>query len=113
MVGLACLRKWPRVEAAARVRRHIRGCSLDGHGAESGFGLVEDDGGILLDPSATPLALEAAGRSPCNSGIRLRVVREADEGQAFRTTRLEEVRSAASPAQLQHNRGGGNRRIQA
>jgi len=65
--------------------------ALKGHCVESGFGLVSEDGRVaLLDPTATPLVLDAVRASSRAAGIRLRVLREPD-GEAMSTTRVEEV----------------------
>ncbi len=92
VADIACLRKWPRAEAAERARCHTRACSLEGHCAESGFGLVDDEGHILLlDAAATPRVIEAVRSSPLERGIRLRATREGDGEQGFETVAVEEI----------------------
>lgn len=91
VVDLICLRKYPADEYAERARRHTQACALEGHCVESGFGLVSDDGRVaLLDPSATPLVVDAVRGSERDAGIRLRVQRHDDDGQ-METTHVEEV----------------------
>ncbi len=91
VVDLIRLRKYPADEYAERARRHTQACALRGHCVESGFGLVSEDGRVApLDPTATPLVLDAVRASNREAGIRLRVTREPD-GEAMSTTRVEEV----------------------
>jgi hypothetical protein len=90
VVDLICLRKYPAGEYAERARAHTRACALDGHCIESGFGLVSADGRVaLLDPSATPLVVDAVRGSEREAGIRLRVRREERDG-AIKTVDVEE-----------------------
>lgn len=82
VVDIACLRKYPKQELINKARAHTRTCSLVGHCAESGFGLVTEEGyTTLLDPKATPSILDAVRQSDKGKGIRLEVKRTLEEGE--------------------------------
>ncbi|MGB3760721.1 MAG: hypothetical protein WBA07_30845 [Rivularia sp. (in: cyanobacteria)] len=54
VVDIICIRKYPQNETVERARAHKRDCALAGHCAESGFGLIDEEGKVaLLDPKAT------------------------------------------------------------
>lgn len=92
VVDIACLRKWPQGEMAERARWHTRACSLEGHCAESGFGLVDNRGRVqLLEPAATLRVLDAVRGSDRERGIRVRAVREGENGRSLETIALEEL----------------------
>lgn len=80
VVDIACLRKYPRHEALERAREHSRACLLMGHCVESGYGLVSDDGRmLLLDMEATPKVVAAVQPEAAERGIRIRAAREPRE----------------------------------
>jgi hypothetical protein len=91
VVDIICLRKYPRNELLDRAKVHTRKCSLAGHCAESGFGLVDDNGQVsLLDPQATPQLLDVVRDSSHDSGIKLQVTREMQDGD-MKTTAVKEI----------------------
>lgn len=91
VVDQACLRKYPQDEFLSRAREHTRECALMGHCIESGYGLVSDDGRpSLLEPASTPEVVNVIRRSPRAAGIRLRAMREMEDGH-MRTVSVEEV----------------------
>lgn len=93
VVDIACVRKYPRAELAARAREHTRECVLMGHCIESGYALVGDDGAVaLLDHDATPMVVQAATGTDRARGIRLRVKRILKDG-AMHTSEVEELGS--------------------
>lgn len=92
VVDVACIRKYPRDELLARSREHTRACGLEGHCAESGYGLVDEQGRLaLLDAEATPKVLAAIRSSDHDKGIRLRATRQMASEQ-MQTSMVEEVR---------------------
>ena len=90
IVDIACMRKYPHQELFDRARRHTRDCSLMGHCIESGYGLVNENDVTLIDDHATPLLVEAVSKSNKREGIRLRVIREMQDGE-MRTTSVDEL----------------------
>lgn len=81
VVDIMCLRQYPQDELLARGKAHTKRCARMGHCIESGYGLVDDRGHVtLLEPAATPQVLEALAASPRDRGIRLRAVREMEDG---------------------------------
>lgn len=91
VVDIACIRKYPQNELLERARVHTKSCGVMGHCAESGYGLVSDDGRVaLLEPEATPQVLDAIRTSGRDKGIKLRASR-AMQDQEMKTTRVEEV----------------------
>jgi hypothetical protein len=91
VVDLACLRKYPRDEWLERARAHTRNCALMGHCVESGYGLVDERGGLaILDSGATQLVVDALRSSPRSEGITLLATRELND-EEMRTVRVEEV----------------------
>ena len=82
VVDLGCLRKYSRGELLERARTHTRECALMGHCLESGYGLVDEDGRVsLLDSEATLRVVDAVRSSERRQGIKLRVVRELQDGK--------------------------------
>lgn len=91
IVDLARIRKYPRAELAERARVHTIECATMGHCVESGYGLVDEVGGLaLLDPATTPMVVDALRESDHNQGINLRAMRE-QRGEEMETTRVEET----------------------
>lgn len=90
VVDIACIRKYPRRELLERARRHTRDCVLMGHCVESGYGLVNESGVTLLDDHATPEIVAAVKGSSKEDGIRLRAIREFQNGE-MHTTRVDEL----------------------
>lgn len=91
VVAQACLRKYPQDEFLERGRAHTRECALMGHCVESGYGLVNEDGGpFRLEPASTPDVVAAIRSSERDCGIRLRTVRNIQD-DGMRTSRFEEV----------------------
>lgn len=90
VVDIACIRKYPRRELLERARRHSRECVLMGHCVESGYGFVNEAGLTLLDEHATPEIVASVKRSGKERGIRLRAVREIQNGE-MHTTRVDEL----------------------
>lgn len=91
VVDIACLRKYPKQKLVEKARDHTRQCSLVGHCAESGFGLVTEDGHTtLLDSKATPDVLEVVRQSDRDQGIQIQVQRTLDEGE-MKTNNVKEV----------------------
>ena len=91
VVDIACLRKYPQDELFERAQVHTRSCAVMGHCAESGYGLVTEDGRVvLLEPAATPSVLHALSQSERDRGIKLRATREMREHE-MQTTGIEEV----------------------
>ena len=91
VVDIICLRLYPRNELLDRAKVHTRKCSLAGHCTESGFGLVsEDDRIALLDPQATPQLLDVVRDSSHDSGIKLQVTREMQDGD-MKTIAVKEI----------------------
>lgn len=90
VVDIACLRKYPRAELAARARGHSRECGMMGHCIESGFALVDEAGGVaLLDPAATPKVVSALEATDREKGIRMRATRRPDQDGHMETDRLD------------------------
>lgn len=87
IVDVACLRKYRQDELLERAREHTRDCALHGHCIESGYGqsgygLVTDDGRVLLlDPKATPLVVDHVETSDPQEGIRVQVTRQREDGE--------------------------------
>lgn len=82
VVDIACLRRYPETEYAARARRHTADCALMGHCVESGYALVDDAGvAHLLDTHATPLVVAALHASSADRGVQLTVDRRNDDGE--------------------------------
>ena len=91
VVDQACLRKYPQDQLLERARVHTSECALMGHCMESGYGLVDDQGRLLLlEPAATPRVVHAIERSDRDRGVRLRAVREMQGGE-MRTVRVTEL----------------------
>lgn len=91
IVDIICLRKYPRSELVERAKVHTRKCSLAGHCTESGFGLVdESDRMTLLDSHATPKVVRVIQDSDRDSGIRLQVKREMQDGD-MQTISVKEI----------------------
>ncbi|MBV6627828.1 MAG: hypothetical protein KI793_33715 [Rivularia sp. (in: Bacteria)] len=92
IVDIICIRKYPQNETVERARAHKRDCALAGHCAESGFGLIDEEGRVaLLDPKATLQVLEKIRNSPRNRGIKLQVKREMETGGEMGTVEVEEI----------------------
>lgn len=92
VVDIACIRKSPRRDLLARARRHSKACNLMGHCVESGYGLIDDEGGLfLLDDKATLDAASVIAGAPQESGIKLRVQRRAAEDGVMQTRKVELV----------------------
>ncbi len=90
VVDIACLRKYPKQALVEKATNHTRKCSLVGHCAESGFGLVTEDGyTTLLDAKATPAVLKRVRESGREKGIRLEVTRSLEDGE-IKTTGVKE-----------------------
>lgn len=69
-----------------------------GHCVDSGYGLVGDDGRmLLLDMEATPKIVAAVQREAAERGIRLRAAREPREEEMV--TRSAELRRAERDSQ--------------
>ncbi len=91
VVDIACVRKYPREELLERAREHSKECALMGHCMESGYGLIDEEGGLaLLDAKATPKVAEALERSPRDHGVRLRATR-AVQNEEMETVLVEEL----------------------
>lgn len=91
VVDIACLRKYPRSELVQKAQGHSRSCMLMGHCAESGYGLVDQNGQLsLLDSHATPMVIAAVQQSDRNQGIQLKVQRQMED-QVMTTTNVQEV----------------------
>jgi len=91
VVDLACLRRYPQVEAKTRAEVHTTECALMGHCVESGYGLVDQEGRVIpLDTHATPLVVAVLGNSHNIEGVRLSVQREI-KGTEMQTIQIEEV----------------------
>jgi hypothetical protein len=91
VVDIACIRNYPRDELLERARVHTRECGLHGHCIESGYGLVNEEGRLLLlDPKATWQVLEVIRNSKLEAGIELRAMREMKNGE-METTSVEEI----------------------
>lgn len=73
VVDIACLRKYPRSQVAQRAVDHSRDCVLMGHCIESGYGLVDNDGRILLlDTEATRAVIESVSHATESWGSNTR-----------------------------------------
>ncbi len=93
VVDIICIRKYPQNETVERARAHSRDCALAGHCAESGFGLIDEEGRVaLLDPKATLQVVEEIRNSDRNRGIKLQVKREMQTGGEMETIEVKEVR---------------------
>ena len=91
VVDQACLRKYPQDQLLERARVHTSECALMGHCMESGYGLVDDQGRLLLlEPAATPGVVHAIEQSGRERGVRLRAVREMQDGE-MRTMTVTEL----------------------
>lgn len=91
VVDQACLRKYPQDQLLERARVHTSECALMGHCMESGYGLVDDQGRpLLLEPAATPRVVRAIEQSDRDRGVRLRAVREMQDGE-MRTVEVTEL----------------------
>ena len=91
VVDIACLRKYPRSELVQKAQAHSRNCGLMGHCAESGYGLVSQDGQLtLLDTHATPMVMAAVQESDLDQGIQLKVQRQMKD-QEMTTQNVQEI----------------------
>lgn len=91
VIDIACVRKSPSAELLDRASVHTTECALMGHCIESGFALVDYDGGIhLLEPAATTEVVEELRRTGVGEGLRLQVTRQLD-GQEMRTVEVRRV----------------------
>lgn len=91
VVDIACLRTIPAAKIGESAKMHTTACALMGHCIESGYGLVDDNGKMtLLDPKATKHVVEALISTSKEKGVRLRVMREENDG-AMETVSVEEV----------------------
>ncbi len=92
VVDIICIRKYPQNEMVERARAHTRDCALAGHCAESGFGLIDEEGRVvLLDPKATLQVVKEIRNSQRNRGIKLQVKREMQTGGEMGTIEVKEV----------------------
>lgn len=83
VVDIACLRKYSVSTTHQQAREHSKHCALMGHCIESGFGIVTDDGQVvLLDADATPKVVSALKASEAEKGIRLSVTRRSEGSEA-------------------------------
>ena len=93
VVDIICIRKYPQNEMVERARAHSRDCALAGHCAESGFGLIDEEGRVaLLEPKATLQVVEEIRNSDRNRGIKLQVKREMQTGGEMGTIEVKEIR---------------------
>ena len=84
-MDIACIRKAPADELAPRAADHSTECGLMGHCVESGYGLIDPEGGLhLLDPDATAPVVRHLKEASQARGVRLRVDR-VREGDTMRT----------------------------
>lgn len=91
VVDIACLRRYPRAEWAARAHAHAKACALEGHCVESGYALVGEDGNAtLLDAAATPAIVSLATSSGRERGLRVRVRRRLQDGD-MATVEAQEI----------------------
>ena len=91
VVDLACIRKYPRDELLERARVHTTRCALMPHCVESGYGLVDHQGGLTaLDPAATTRIYDALRGTTREQGVRIRAVRESEDGE-MRTRGVEVI----------------------
>lgn len=98
VVDCACVRKYPRAELLDRARRHTLSCLRMGHCVESGYALIDDSDRLsLLDPAATPLLLDVIRGTRARKGIKLRALREMNDGE-METQRLLFVTAERSKA---------------
>lgn len=82
LVDLACARAWPREELLERARAHPTSCSLAGEAVESGFGLVDYDGRlIVLELAATTAVVRHLLDADVETGLRILVRSEPQDGQ--------------------------------
>ena len=90
VVDIACIRNYPQDELLERAQVHTRECGLHGHCIESGYGLVNEEGRLLLlDPKSTWQVLEVIRKSDRTEGIKLRATREMKNGD-METTSVQE-----------------------
>lgn len=93
VVDIICIRKYPQNQMVEHARAHKRDCALAGHSAESGFGLIDEQGKVaLLDPKATLQVIDKIRNSSRNRGIKLRVKRKIQTGGEMGTVEVEEVK---------------------
>lgn len=91
LMDVECIRTKPRGDLGKEAEKHTRECALMGHCMESGYGLVDDDGRVLiLESEITPDVVEIIEATDRERGIRLRVNRQEEDGE-MRTTHVEEV----------------------
>lgn len=82
LVDIGCIRKYPIEQLLERAHSHTRNCAMMGHCLESGYGLVGESGRVLLlDQQATPQVFSALEDCHQETGIRIRVTREQEDGQ--------------------------------
>lgn len=91
VIDIACLRQAPSADLLDRASVHATACGLMGHCIESGFAVVDYDGGVhLLEPDATTDVVRELLRSGVDEGLVLHVVRELD-GHEMRTVKVQPV----------------------
>lgn len=98
VVDIACLRRYGVADTLERARVHTTECALMGHGVESGYGLVDDDGRVhLLDAHARTHVVTALQRADTERGVRLSVQREDNDGEkrSIRVTAVEDAEQSA------------------
>lgn len=91
VVDLACIRSYPQDELLQRAEVHTKKCSLMGHCVESGYGLVNKNGAVvLLDPKATPKVMDVLRSNSSEQGIYLKVKREMN-GEKMETVAVQAI----------------------
>lgn len=91
VIDIACVRKAPSADLLERASVHTTECALMGHCIESGFALVDDDGGVhLLEPAATADVVQELRHAGVGEGLRLEATRELD-GHEMRTIGMRTV----------------------
>lgn len=91
VIDITCVRKSPSADLIDRASAHTTACGLMGHCIESGFALIDYDGGVhLLEPDATTDVVRELLRTGVDEGLRLQVTRELD-GHEMRTVDVQPV----------------------
>ena len=91
VVDLASLRTFPHDELLRLAQAHDKDEMLEGEHVESGYGLVDDSGHVLLlDDEATVDVAAAIRDSPRTRGVRLRIQRQHRDG-VMETEAVEEI----------------------
>ncbi len=92
-MDIACIRTNPVAEMGSRAKNHTKTCALMGHCVESGYGLVNTQGEVvLLDDEATPKIVAVLQQINAEDEIWLQVDRQEKKGK-MNTIKVEEAKA--------------------